>query len=323
MTSKPKTLVLEPGSPYQLGAVPSDDGVNFALFSAHADRVQLCIFSDDGITETARADLPELTNQVWHGFLPGAKPGMVYGYRVYGPYQPHLGHRFNPNKLLLDPYARQVTGNLTLTDLHFGYNPVSADSDMEMDTRDNAHVMPRSVVVDDYPVQPPRFNRVEKRNTIIYETHVKGMTRLHPEVPVGLRGTYAGMAQPAVIDYLKALGVTSIELLPVQGFVDEGFLTDKGLHNYWGYNSLNFFAPHQAYLSGTDIYEFREMVNRFHDAGLEVILDVVYNHTAEGSRLGPTLNFRGIDNLSYYRLQAEDKRYYINDTGCEIGRAHV
>ena len=309
-------LKLEHGLPYPLGASCQDGGVNFALFSAYAEKVELCLFSEDGKVELARLALPAVSNQVWHGFLPNAGPGVLYGYRVHGPYQPHLGHRFNPNKLLLDPYARHLHGKLIWSDLHYGYNPKHKDQDLIKDKRDNAACMPKCVVIADYSRPPPPRNRIAKADTVIYEAHVKGLTRLHPDLSVAERGKFSGLKHPKILEYLKSLGVTSIELLPVQSFISEPFLHDRGLANYWGYNTMAFFAPHQDYLNGNDILEFRSMVDAIHDAGMEVILDIVFNHTAEGSRLGPTLSFKGIDNYSYYRLQPEDRRYYINDTGC-------
>jgi len=312
------------GMAYPLGSTWDGDGVNFALYSEHATRVELCLFSEDGQQEINRYDLPEVTNNVWHGYLPEAGLDTVYGYRVHGPYQPHLGHRFNPSKLLLDPYAKALVGELTWSDLHYSHSSEDADDDHTLDQRDNQQFMPKAKVVADPSVAPKLKNRIPESDTIIYETHLKGFTMLHPEIPPQERGTFAGLAHDKVLQYLKALGVTSVELLPVQSFLSEPFLTQKGLTNYWGYNTLAFFAPHQSYLSGTNISEFRRMVDRIHDAGMEVILDVVFNHTAEGGRFGPTLSFRGIDNLTYYRLQAEDKRYYINDTGCgnTVNMAH-
>lgn len=308
---------MRPGSPYPLGATPQDGGVNFALFSAHATRVELCLFSADGRTEVRRLDLPAVSNQVWHGFLPGVGEGAVYGYRVHGPYQPHLGHRFNPHKLLLDPYARALVGEFRWHDAHYGFPQEDAEKDLLPDTRDNHPFLPKCRVVPDPSTRTGyHCNRVPKSQTLLYETHLRGFTIRHPDVPEADRGTFAGLAAPAALDYLKALGITSIELLPIQSFISEPFLERKGLRNYWGYNTLAFFAPHHAYLGGRDIDVCRRMVDAIHDAGLEVILDVVFNHTAEGGRLGPTLSFKGIDNLSYYRLQPEDKRYYINDTGC-------
>jgi isoamylase len=305
-----------PGAITPMGSTPVDGGVNFALFSAHAEKVELCLFSEDGQTEIQRLVMPDLTNQVWNGFVPGLAPGALYGYRVYGPYQPDLGHRFNHNKLLLDPYARKLSGKFQWSDLHYPYVFGSTESDALMDMRDNAAVMQKCAVVRDEITAAPVRNRVAKADTVLYEAHVKGMTRLHPMLPARIRGKFAGMGSDAVISYLKSMGVTSLQLLPVQAFVDEHFLVEKGLVNYWGYNTFSFFAPHGAYMDSGDIREFRAMVDALHDAGIEVILDVVYNHTAEGNRLGPTFSFRGIDNLSYYRLQAENKRYYINDTGC-------
>ncbi len=307
---------LETGINDPQGAHWDGHGVNFALYSAHAEKVELCLFSEDGRHELRRLVMPEVTDQVWHGYLPGAGPGTVYGYRVYGPYQPHLGHRFNHHKLLLDPYARDLIGEFIWSDLHFAFAVGAQEQDLSFDARDNAIHMPKCVVRDDRLQESPRSLRVPAGNTIIYEAHVKGFTWLHPDVPEAQRGTFRGLSHKKVIDYLEALGITSIELLPVQYFIDEQFLVHKGLKNYWGYNTLMFFAPHRPYVGEGGIGECQEMVKRFHEAGIEVILDVVFNHTAEGDRLGPTLSFRGIDNLSYYRLQAEKPRYYINDTGC-------
>jgi isoamylase len=306
---------LSAGYPTPLGAHWDGEGVNFALFSAHAEKVELCLFSEDGAQELRRLALPSLTNQVWHGYLPGAGRGTVYGYRVDGPYQTHLGHRFNPCKLLLDPYCRQLAGRFSWSETHYGYDR-SSDKDVRIDRRDNSACMPKCVVTEVLEGTPARYHRVPMARSVIYEAHVKGLTIHHPAIPEELRGRFAGLGQPEIIDYLKGLGVTSIELLPVQSFISEPFLQEKNLSNYWGYNPLCLFAPHQDYLAGSSIAEFRHMVEQFHDAGMEVILDVVFNHTAEGGRRGPTLSFRGIDNLSYYRLQPEDRSYYINDTGC-------
>ena len=307
---------LQPGRIHPLGSHWDGNGVNFALFSAHAEKVELCLFSADGRREERRLVLPDLTNQVWNGYLPGAGPGTVYAYRVYGPYQPDLGHRFNHHKLLLDPYARQLRGAFTWSDLHYAFQPDAVEGDLSFDTRDNAALMPKCMVIADDTVAVPRHNRIPERETVIYEAHVRGLTMQHPAIPAEQRGTFRGVGHQVLVRHLRDLGVTSLQLLPVQSFLDEQFLVDKGLRNYWGYNTLTFFAPHQAYLQGDDIMEFRQMVDALHDAGIEVILDVVYNHTPEGGRLGPTFSFKGIDNLSYYRLQAENKRYYINDTGC-------
>ncbi|WP_263769568.1 glycogen debranching protein GlgX [Propionivibrio soli] len=307
---------LEAGSPYPLGATWMGDGINFALFSAHATRVELCLFDSTGRNEIGRVDLPEYTDEVWHGFMPGAEPGLVYGYRVHGPYAPEEGHRFNPNKLLLDPYATELVGRLRWGHAIFGYDMRSRRPGHGFSRTDSAPYMykARVTVPTSRPARRPAL-RTPWDQTIIYELHVRGFTRQHTGVPPRLRGTYAGLGSPAVTDYLKALGVTTVELLPVHAFVDDGHLLDKGLRNYWGYNSLAFFALEPRYLSGTSRAEFHEMVARLHDAGLEVILDVVYNHTPEGNELGPTLSFKGLDNASYYRLQAENPQYYINDTG--------
>ena len=309
----------KPGRPYPLGATWDGSGVNFALFSAHAERVELCLFDSSGRNETHRVRLPRVTNQVWHGYLQDAKPGDLYGYRVYGPYSPNEGHRFNHHKLLLDPYAKLLKGSIRWSNAHLGYIANSGRKDLSFDNRNNARSMPKCVVVDPTFIwgrdQPPR---VPWSETIIYETHVRGFTKCHPQVPEPLRGTFAGLSQSSIINYIKSLGVTAVELLPVQAFADDRFLVDKGLHNYWGYSTLGYFAPEPRYLigGGKFDYEFKTMIRRFHDADLEVILDVVYNHTAEGGHMGPTLSWRGIDNASYYRLEPENKRYYINDTGC-------
>jgi isoamylase len=306
---------LQSGSPRPLGATFDGRGVNFALFSANATRVDLCLFDASG-TETARITLPEYTDEVWHGYVPGLAPGQHYGYRVHGPYAPRDGHRFNRNKLLLDPYARHYAGQLIWDDCLFGYQIGAKRSDLIQSKTDSARFMPKSVVAGDSP--PPGQARPHRpwHETVIYEAHVKGMTARHPDVPEPLRGTFGGLAQPAVVDHLVRLGVTAIELLPVHAMIDDRHLVDNGLTNYWGYNTIGFFAPAARYLApGADVAEFRTMVDRLHSAGIEVLLDVVYNHTAEGNELGPTLSFRGIDNASYYKL-AEDKRHYYDTTGC-------
>ena len=306
------------GLPWPRGAAWDGKGTNFAVFSAHATKVEVCIFSDKGEKELARVTLPEYTNEIWHGYIPGVHPGTPYGYRVHGPYAPEAGHRFNPNKLLLDPYATAHIGRLVWNPALFGYQMETGD-DLTFDERDSAPFIPKCTVVD------PRFNWSGKRNhkalpwddTIIYELHVRGYTMQHPSVPPELRGTYAGLATPEVLQYIKSLGVTAIELMPVHTFISDQHLMDKGLTNYWGYNTIGFFAPEPQYAAaGLDsLREFKEMVARIHDAGMEVILDVVYNHTAEGNEKGPTLSFKGMDNASYYRLIPDNKRYYINDTG--------
>lgn len=308
---------IEPGRCYPLGARWDGKGVNFAIFSEHAEKIELCLFSAGGERELERFVLPQRTNHVWHGYLPGLSPGALYGYRVYGPYQPHLGHRFNHHKLLLDPYARLLRGPFRLDDAWFGYDKRSPQFDLSFCTKDSAPFVPKCVVTaDPVPPEPGVRPRIAWPDTIIYEAHVRGFTIANPEIPESVRGCFAGMGQPQVIDYLKALGITTVELLPVQGFVSESFLHSKGLSNYWGYSTLNFFAPERRYCSDDNGNELCDMVSRFHDAGLEVILDVVYNHTAEGNQLGPTLSFRGIDNAAYYQLLPQEPRFYINDTGC-------
>ncbi|MBV9784081.1 MAG: glycogen debranching protein GlgX [Acidisphaera sp.] len=304
------------GLPYPLGATWDGLGANFALFSANATNVELCLFDARGEREEARIELPEFTDEVWHGYLPDARPGTVYGYRVHGPYEPEAGHRFNPNKLLLDPYAKAHVGSLRWDDACYGYTIGAAGKDLSFDTRDSARFMPKCRVID------PAFTwgreqapRVPWDRTIIYEAHVRGFTMRHPAVPEALRGSFAGLSTKEVVDYIRGLGVTAVELLPIQTFINDAVLLDRGLTNYWGYNTIGFFAPDPRYSATRQIAEFKEMVAHLHDAGLEVILDVVYNHTAEGNERGPTLSFRGIDNASYYRL-APDRRFYINDTGC-------
>jgi glycogen operon protein len=304
------------GEAYPLGATWDGRGVNFALFSAHAEKVELCLFDRPNARERERVVLPECTDQVWHGYLPDARPGTLYGYRVYGPYKPEEGHRFNPNKLLIDPYARLLQGRLRWADSHFGYRIGSPRGDLSFDRRDNAYGMVKCMVVD------PSFSwgvdvkpRHSWRNTVIYETHLRGYTMRHPALRKSIRGTASGLASKPVIDYLKALGITAVELLPVQAFLNDRPLVDKGLANFWGYNTLGFFAPEPAYLASRELYKFKTMVARLHDADIEVIMDVVYNHTGEGNELGPTLCFRGIDNASYYRLDHDNPRRYINDTG--------
>ncbi|MBK7540549.1 MAG: glycogen debranching protein GlgX [Candidatus Competibacteraceae bacterium] len=306
-----------PGKAYPLGATWDGKGVNFALFSAHAEKVELCLFDSSGQREIERLALPENTDQIWHGYIPGLWPGTLYGYRVSGPYQPQLGHRFNHHKLLLDPYARQFYGVLHLHDEHCGYRVGDPKADLSFDNRDNSREMLKCVVVDtSFNWEGDRPPETPWSKTLVYETHVRGFTIRHEGIPHHLRGTFAGLSHPEIIKYLKALGITAVELMPVHAFVDDRFLADRGLRNYWGYNTLCFFAPEPRYLSGGDLAEFKTMVKRLHDAGIEVLLDVVYNHTAEGNELGPTLSFRGIDNASYYRLHPDNRRFYINDTGC-------
>jgi len=310
-----RTSRVREGLPYPLGATWDGLGVNFALFSANATKVELCLFDLEGRQELERIELPEYTDEVWHGYLPDARPGTTYGYRVHGPYEPTAGHRFNPNKLLLDPYARQLIGDLTWNPALFGYTIGSPDADLSFDKRDSARYMPKCRVVESaFTWGRVRRPQIPWERTIIYETHLRGFTMQHPAVPRELRGTFSGLMQHEVIEYIRNLGVTAVELLPIHAFVDDSYLIEKGLRNYWGYNSIGFFAPQPRYLATPFVNEVKEMVSHLHDAGIEVILDVVYNHTAEGNELGPTLSFKGIDNASYYRL-APDKRYYINDTG--------
>jgi glycogen operon protein len=308
------------GLPHPRGATWDGEGVNFALFSANASKVDLCIFDAAGKQELQRIELPEFTDEIWHGYVAGLQPGTVYGYRVYGPYEPDQGHRFNHNKLLLDPYAQAHVGSLQWDDACFGYTIGAENADLSFDERDSAPFVPKCVVID--PEFRWRQSTVSRRatpwnQTIVYELHVKGFTRRHPAVPRRKRGTFAGLAQRQVVDYIKSLGVSAVELLPVCTFVNDRALQEKGLTNYWGYNTLGFFAPDPRYASdpSDNIREFKQMISRFHDAGIEVILDVVYNHTAEGNELGPTLSFKGIDNASYYRLIPDKRRFYINDTG--------
>ncbi len=307
------------GLPHPIGASWDGKGVNFALFSANATKVELCLFDASGQTETDRIILPEYTDQIFHGWVEGIGPGQPYGFRVHGPYAPEAGHRFNPNKLLLDPYARAHTGQLVWDPACYGYTIGAKDEDLSFDERDSAPFMPKCVIVDpgfDWHGEPNR-HPVPWDRTIFYETHVKGFTKRHPAVPEALRGTYAGLGHAEVLRHIKDLGVTSVELLPIHSFINDAHLLENKLTNYWGYNSIGFFAPDPRYAHdpANSLREFKEMVARFHDAGLEVILDVVYNHTAEGNERGATLSFKGIDNASYYRLMPDNPRFYINDTG--------
>ena len=306
------------GEPNPRGATWDALGVYFSLFSANATKVELCLIDDSGQTELERVELPEYTNEIWHGYLPDARPGTIYGYRVHGPYDPENGHRFNPNKLVLDPYAKAHVGALRWDPACFGYTIGAKDDDLSFDKRDSAPFMPKCRVIDPaFTWGLERAPRVPWDRTIIYETHVRGFTKMHPAVPESMRGTFAGLGRKEVVDYLSSLGITSVELLPIHAFVNDSHLLDRDLTNYWGYNTIGFFAPAPRYsaIPAFVFSEFKEMVARLHDAGIEVILDVVYNHTAEGNERGPTLSFRGIDNASYYRLMPDQARYYINDTG--------
>ena len=304
-----------PGRPYPLGATHDGAGTHFSVYSSAADAIELCLFDEAG--HETRYELPEMTGFTWHGYLPGVTPGQRYGYRVHGPWHPSTGLRCNPNKLLLDPYARAIDGELHWSDAILGHTPGAR---LRMNRADSAFAVPRSVVVEsDFDWGDDRRPGVPDDETIIYETHVKGLTMRHPEVPESLRGTYAGLGHPAVIEHLRALGVTSIELLPVQQFLHDGFLLERGLRNYWGYNTIGFFAPHAEYAASAaevgQVDEFKAMVKALHAAGLEVILDVVYNHSGEGSHRGPTLSLRGLDNGTYYRLLAHDPSRYMDFTG--------
>jgi len=299
-----------------LGANWDGEGVNFALFSEHATKVELCLFDESGRREVHRIQLHEQTDQVWHCYLPEARPGWLYGYRVYGPYEPAKGLRFNPHKLLLDPYAKQIQNDIKWSDSHFSYRIGHRNQDLSFDRRDSAPGMLKGVVIDPaFTWGTDRPPRIPWHQSVIYEVHVKGFTIQHPEVPPSLRGTYAGLGTAPVIDYLTRLGVTAVELLPVHSFVDDRHLVAKGLRNYWGYNSIGYFAPERHYSATGSVNEFKTMVKTLHSAGIEVILDVVYNHTAEGNQMGPTLSFRGIDNPVYYRLVADQPRYYMDYTG--------
>lgn len=306
---------VSPGQPWPMGATPTCDGVNFAVFSAHAEAMELCLFSEDGRREIAHLPFRDRDGDVWHIHVGGLLPGQAYGFRAHGPYRPEEGHRFNPNKLLIDPYARRLEGRLRWSDALMGYKVGSSRADLSFDARDSAFAMPKSVVTD------PAYSWGEDTppnhawtDTVIYEAHVKGLTALHEGVPKALRGTYLGLAADPVLEHLVRIGVTAVELLPIHAFVDDRFLVSKGLKNYWGYQSIGFFTPDPRYMLRDAVLEFRSMVSRLHHAGIEVILDVVYNHTGEGDELGPTLAFRGLDNASYYRLR-DGGRFYVNDTG--------
>ncbi|MDJ0626136.1 MAG: glycogen debranching protein GlgX [Candidatus Caenarcaniphilales bacterium] len=311
-----------PGEPYPLGATWDGQGVNFALFSENATKVELCLFdSKFAIRESSRISLQHRTDQVWHCYLPDVHPNQIYGYRVYGPYKPEEGLRFNPNKVLVDPYAKSIIRTTQWHDALFGYQTGSEQKDLSFDTSDSAPYAPLCSVVDSsFTWGNDSHPKTPWHKTIIYETHVKGLTKLHPEVPEELRGSYLGLASEPMIKYFTELGITAIELMPIHHRVDNRFLVNNGLVNYWGYNTLSFFAPDLRYASSNSkldhVREFKTMVRNLHSAGIEVILDVVYNHTAEGNELGPTLSFRGIDNSAYYRVVQDDARYYQDYTGC-------
>jgi len=308
---------LEESASRSLGAFADGRGIHFAVFSEHAERMEVCIFDHNGKNEHAKFDLPDCTNGVWHGYLPGAQAGLVYGYRAYGPYEPKAGLRFNPHKLLLDPYARKLVGKLRWHDALYGYKIGSPRGDLSFDRRDSAAYMPKAMVVtDNFPWDNDRPPRTPWSDTVIYEMHVGGFTRLRDDLPQHDRGTFGALGAASTIDYLRRLGVTAVELLPIHAFADDRHLLDSGLKNYWGYNSLGYFAPHPGYLSDGTLGQIKWAVQQLHAAGIEVILDVVYNHTCEGSELGPTLSWRGLDNSTYYRLLPDEPRYYINDTGC-------
>ncbi|MGA9251948.1 MAG: glycogen debranching protein GlgX [Roseobacter sp.] len=307
---------LSAGHPFRMGAQADEDGVNFAVFSAHATQIDLCLFDESGTRETARIPLPERSGDIWHGRLDGIKAGAVYGYRAHGAYSPPEGHRFNPNKLLIDPYTNAFQGVFTNHPATLGYIEKDAAADLSFDPRDSAPYVAKSVVSD-----PSHFSRGEQRlnhdwsDMLIYEAHVKGLTQQNGAVPENVRGTYEGLASDAMLDHLCKMGVSAIELLPVHAFLNDDFLLKKKLVNYWGYSTIGFFAPEPRYFGPAGIAGFRDMVRRFHSAGIEVLLDVVYNHTAEGDQRGPTLSFRGLDNASYYSLLEDDPRFYVNDTG--------
>ncbi len=317
--ARPRPLIsaVWPGQAYPRGATWDGEGVNFSLFSANAEKVELCLFDETGKRELQRIAFRERTDDSWHAYLPEARPGLLYGYRVHGPYAPERGHRFNPNKLLIEPYAKHIQGQLKWSNAHFGYRLGHPKEDLSFDKHDNAAGMPKSRVIDSaFTWGDDRPPRTAFHETVIYELHVRGFTMRHPQVPPELRGTYAGLATAPVIDHLLRLGVTAVELMPVHTFVDDRHLIEHGRRNYWGYNTIGFFSPDMRYSATGRVSEFKTMVKTLHSAGIEVILDVVYNHTAEGNQLGPTLSFRGVDNASYYRLSPENPRYYTDFTGC-------
>ncbi|MEB3282426.1 MAG: glycogen debranching protein GlgX [Lyngbya sp.] len=313
-------LPVWPGKPYPLGALWDGKGTNFALYSENAVAVELCLF--DSENQETRLWLTEVNNFIWHGYIPGISPGQRYGFRVHGPYSPEEGHRFNPNKLLIDPYAKALDREIQYGEEIFGYRWDGEDQDLSFSELDDAHLVPKAVVIDEtFDWEDDQLLRIPQHETIIYEMHVKGFTQRHPDIPDELRGTYAGLGHPAAIAYLQSLGVTAVELMPVHHFLSQpGHLIKNGLKNYWGYDSICYFAPHQTYgadqTPGQQVQEFKEMVKALHAGGIEVILDVVYNHTGEGNHMGPTLSLKGIDNAVYYRLVSDNPRYYMDFTGC-------
>ncbi len=314
------SIAFYPGKPYPLGASYDGEGVNFALHAENADGVDLCLFqTNESEIESVKIRMRENSHHVWHAYIPGLQPGQLYGYRVFGPYEPKRGHRFNPHKLLLDPYAKAISGTIQWHDALFGYVIGHPDKDLSYSTIDSAPYIPKSVVINhQFDWENDKLPNIPYHKTIIYETQVKGFTKLHPGIPEEIRGTYAGLAHPLCIAYLKQLGITSIELMPVHHFIIDRHLKEYNLTNYWGYNTIGFFAPDVRYSSsgslGEQVIEFKQMVKDFHKAGIEVILDVVYNHTGEGNQMGPTVSFRGIDNAGYYRL-TDDRRFYMDYTG--------
>jgi glycogen operon protein len=317
MSEQPPISAVWRGAPYPKGATWDGEGVNFALFSEHAEKVELCLFDPSGARELRRIEIRERTDNVWHGYLPEARPGRVYGYRVHGPYRPEDGHRFNAAKLLVDPYARELVGAVRWHDALYGYTLGGEDADLVLDPRDSAEYLPKCRVLDPaFTWGDDRRPDVPWHEMVIYEMHTRGFTMRHPEVPPAQRGTYAGLASAPALEYLKRLGVTTIELMPVHAFIDERRLVERGLRNYWGYNTLGFFAPELRYAASGSSKEFKTMVKRLHSAGIEVLIDVVYNHSCESHHLGPTLSFRGVDNASYYRLVEDDRRHYLDFTGC-------
>jgi isoamylase len=313
-------ITVYPGSPFPLGADWDGQGVNFAIYAENATGVELCLFNTrEEQNESAKIKIEERTHHVWHVYIPGLMPGQLYGYRVHGPYEPQNGHRFNPNKFLIDPYAKAISGTVQWHDSLFGYELGHPDADLSFSNEDSAPFMPRAVVIDPaFDWEGDKMPKIPYHKTILYEVHVKGFTKLHSQIPENIRGTYSALAHPTVINYLKELGVTAVELMPIHYFISDRHLIEGGKCNYWGYNTIGFFAPDVRYASngtsGEQVFEFKNMVRELHKAGIEVILDVVYNHTGEGNHLGPTLSLRGIDNASYYRL-AQDKRFYMDYTG--------